>query len=298
MINNDDQIDVFRCYKCDYKTNNHLEIVKHSKEQHNYIICEPKQRSLYKWTDEINIYKVNNIKIFTGNQHHKDFVMRTIKKYNYYEPLISIIFMKILNNEDIFIDIGGNIGYYSLLCSNICKKVHSFEPLSKNFDILEENIKINNIKNIIPSKLAISDLKTCKMEFAYGCSSVTTKETGISVDCIGLDDYVKKNEISNIKLIKIDVEGHELNVLKTMKNTLKSKSIKYILCEVTGWTYMGVINYLKSYGYNKIYDLNTGFNFNKYYLNATTFLDLSNILKNYELKETNPGNLNLLFTFN
>ena len=102
--------------------------------------------------------------------------MRTINKYNYYEPLISIIFMKILNNEDIFIDIGSNIGYYSLLCSKICKKVHSFEPLTENFDILKKNIKINNIKNIIPSKLAISDLETCKMIFAYGCSRVTTKE--------------------------------------------------------------------------------------------------------------------------
>ena len=56
---------------------------------------------------------------------HKDFVVRTIHKYNYYEPLISIIFLKLLTKNDI----GGNIGYYRLLTSLNCKEVHSFEPL-------------------------------------------------------------------------------------------------------------------------------------------------------------------------
>ena len=83
---------------------------------------------------------------------HKDFVVRTIHKYNYYEPLISIIFLKLLTKNDIFIDIGGNIGFYSLLTWQNCKEVHSFEHYMRIILYLNKIFPVIDNKNIISDK--------------------------------------------------------------------------------------------------------------------------------------------------
>jgi FkbM family methyltransferase len=165
--------------------------------------------------------------------------------------------------------------------------------LIENYSIFEENIKLNNIKNITLNKYVISDNK-CKMTFSHGTSKIC-EDGNINVDNIELDEYVNKNKIDKIKLIKIDVEGHEINVLQTMKNILDNNVIEYIMCEVTNKTYLSVYKILFEHGYNKIYNLNTGFIFNKYHLNSSTFLNLKDILINYELKNISPENCNLLF---
>lgn len=287
---------MFKCFLCDFKSNDKNESINHLQKIHNYIIPQPKQRKFYKNNFNISIYNCNNlqVKTYTDNEH-KDFIIRCIYKYNYYEPLISILFLKILNDKDIFIDIGANIGYYSLICSKTCHQVHSFEPLIQNYDILNENIKMNNINNIIVNNYAISNENNIKMNFTYGTSKIC-ENGGINVNNISLDKYVNLNNIAKIKLIKIDVEGYEIKVLETMVNILKNNMVDYIMCEVLHNTYDNVCEIFKEYGYNKIYDLGTGFEFNNYSLNETMMIEFDEILKNYELKISNSSNTNLLFS--
>jgi FkbM family methyltransferase len=133
----------------------------------------------------------------------------------------------------VFFDIGANIGAYSLVASKIVGqegKVHSFEPVSAVFERFQENIKLNNITNITANRNAvyqssqILELFVSSKENA-GMSSIYHHDTESGkvekVEAVAIDDYVIKNNIQRIDLIKIDIEGAELFALKGMTNSLK-----------------------------------------------------------------------------
>lgn len=287
----------YKCYICNKTFNSEMDVFNHLRKEEKIYIPEPKERAFYKNSYEINILNVNLKLIEYNENEHKDFVVRTIYKYNYYEPLISIIFLKLLTKNDIFIDVGGNIGYYSLLTSQNCKEVHSFEPLYENYSIFEQNISSNNIDNIIINKNIISD-KEHSMVFSYGTSHIDDNSNTPKIKNVILDNYIQTNSLDKIKLIKIDVEGHEECVLDTMIKSLQTKTFQYIMCEVTHQTCKNIINTLINYGYNKIYNLNTGFILSN--VNATSCMEINDILELYIITDVSlfkDCNTNLLFTF-
>lgn len=70
------------------------------------------------------------------------------------------IFISLAKESNLFLDIGSNLGYYSLLASNVSKKsilCHAFEPMPSAYDVLCENVQINDYKNVIPHKIALSN---------------------------------------------------------------------------------------------------------------------------------------------
>jgi FkbM family methyltransferase len=126
------------------------------------------------------------------------------------------------------IDIGANFGYHSLLFSRECSEhVYAFEPQIQNFKLLEENIKINDIKNIIAHNLACGDQK-CEIlmpmfdsNHTYNMGDITPNiiHNNFSVSkSIVLDDHM----FSPIDLIKLDVQGWEKKVLIGATNLLKT----------------------------------------------------------------------------
>ena len=133
-------------------------------------------------------------------------------------------------NKNIALDVGANIGNHSIFLSKFFKEVHSFEPNPFTYDILTINSKYaapNN--NIISYKIGISD-KECTLPFSinrtnFGNSKIDFENNSnkdqilIEVQSIDKIDYFKEK---NISLIKIDVEGHEINVLRGAKKTIKS----------------------------------------------------------------------------
>lgn len=147
------------------------------------------------------------------------------------------------------VDIGANIGLYSLFFS---KELHAdviaFEPVQEVFLRLKKNILLNNA-SVIAESVAVGDVEgTTKMfipsdlKTDSGLSS-TTKENSwmkfdnnclpITVPAITLDDYCKRSKVNDIGLIKIDVEGTELAVLRGAAETIKKNSPD-ILFEVNG----------------------------------------------------------------
>jgi FkbM family methyltransferase len=170
-----------------------------------------------------------------------EWIQQHIYFLGYFDPT-GIKFMKNhLYEGEIFIDIGANIGAYSLVASRLVGKkgkVISFEPASKSFLRLVKNISINGITNIIPERKAVLDKNTKPLLYIssghnLGMSSIFhhDSENGLTerVDAVGLDDYIEKVGISRISLIKIDIEGSEFLALKGMQKILDSMRPKILI---------------------------------------------------------------------
>jgi FkbM family methyltransferase len=153
--------------------------------------------------------------------------------YGYYEKALGDILKKIIKPGGVFIDIGANIGYFSLLIANNVPtaKVISFEPARDIFLKLKENISINNIKNITPFNAAIGEMNEEKELFISGAdnlgmSSFQQPENFSGkkeiVQVLTIDDWFKRAGLAKIDVIKLDVEGSELSALKGMSEVLQS----------------------------------------------------------------------------
>ncbi len=130
------------------------------------------------------------------------------------------------------LDIGANIGNHSLYFSKIFKNVHAFEPNPKTFDILDLNTK--EYKNIKRHNFGLSNEQKIASISEYthnlGRSQVVEKPNNAkSNDIIFRNielrtlDSLDKNILNNVSLIKIDIEGHELEAIKGAEEFLTAK---------------------------------------------------------------------------
>jgi FkbM family methyltransferase len=165
---------------------------------------------------------------------------------NNYEKYVQKVFndnIKNINKDKIFLDIGANIGRFTVLNALRGYKVYAFEPAEPIFKQLERNVKLNNLSNVVLIPYALSDEEN-EFEFEYfeGFeSSSRIKERGgefskyakiLKIKTKRLDDIVKEYniDIDKIRLVKIDVEGHEYNVIKGgIKTFEKLKNVDIII---------------------------------------------------------------------
>ena len=144
---------------------------------------------------------------------------------------------KVLREGDILIDIGANIGIFSLTASNIVGKsgkVISFEPSPVTYARLVENIKLNNFENIDARNIGISDKQGSLSlnisengfdawnSFAGGNDNKFQKVVEVNVST--LDEELKNTDKNKVSFIKIDVEGWEKFVLEGGRKILQNYS--------------------------------------------------------------------------
>ena len=161
-----------------------------------------------------------------------------------------------LTKDDVYVDVGANIGHTTLIATLKAKYVLAFEPEPNIFKKLETNIHINKAKNIKAHQIALSDKsETAKL---YIC---TDNDGSHSMDKTFMDTigntYTKPITIKTVRfddlnlptptVIKIDVEGHEIPVLQGMKKTLPS--VKYVILETSLPHLQKVKNILASHGF-------------------------------------------------
>ncbi len=152
--------------------------------------------------------------------------------------------MHVLRSEDVFVDVGANIGSYTILAgAAIGAKCVSIEPIPSTFYLLLDNVNINQIYDKVTAlNIGIGD-KEGKIRFTYELDTVnhvaTDKDINVStilVDVKKLDDILTSVAAF---LIKIDVEGFEASVIAGADNVLSNKCTNVIIMEFGGATIYG-----------------------------------------------------------
>jgi len=158
--------------------------------------------------------------------------------------LIRNISKEIQNEKKIlFLDIGADFGYYSILLSNIFKnnkllKIYSFEPTLQSRCLFERNVKLNNAQNIKILPFAIYKENDSKISIA---EKTVNKSNSISLDIknnnvelvktITVDSIINKASNFDVLFIKIDIEGFETEALIGAKKILQSNKKIYLMVE-------------------------------------------------------------------
>jgi len=195
----------------------------------------------------------------------QDWIPQDIFLMGEFEPSTTAIVKKLLRQGDVVVDVGANIGYFSLLfsqCVGSKGHVYSYEPVPQLASALQKNAELNKFKQISLSKLALSD-HDGKAQFYVGpvdnsgLSSLRQPRNSsivLDVDLARFDEIFSHAE--DVALIKIDVEGAELAVLRGMEGYLRNKR-PHILVEVTnkflnemGDSEQSLLAYLQNLGYN------------------------------------------------
>jgi FkbM family methyltransferase len=159
------------------------------------------------------------------------------------EKAISYKLLEQFKNKEnvVLFDIGANIGEYSEMLIEYCDKLnikyqlHLFEPQKECIEVLLS--KFNNNPNVIINNLAVSskngfidfyvEAKGSYMSSIYKRDIFLSSEK-IEVATVVLNDYINENCINKIHFVKIDVEGHELEVLKSAQNSFdKIENIQF-----------------------------------------------------------------------
>jgi FkbM family methyltransferase len=145
-------------------------------------------------------------------------------------PLIAAI-MDDIGADDVFYDIGANVGIYSCLVGSLGAEVHAFEPNPPAYDDLTGNIERNGLETVEVHKTVVSDtsgpVRFRVQESPKGLSRVADGSTGQEVEAVAIDDL----ESADPDVVKIDVECHEREVLEGMTGVME-RSAPTIYCEV------------------------------------------------------------------
>ncbi len=145
--------------------------------------------------------------------------------------------LHVLRCGDVFVDVGANVGSYTILAALLGARVVAVEPIPETFDRLIENVRLNGMESAVTAhRVGLSDRSgTLRFTTDQGTINHVMAETeslaGTDVAVVTLDSIL--TDVSPA-LIKIDVEGHELAVLNGAGRTLESPSLLAVIMETNG----------------------------------------------------------------
>ncbi len=147
-----------------------------------------------------------------------------------------------LRPEDLFIDIGANIGSYTILAAGATgASCIAVEPVLDTFQLLEKNISINQLQNKVTAlNIGVGAEKSTLLftrhldtvNHVIPIDTIPDDDTQVQVDCLPLDDLLIGKPTP--ALLKIDVEGFEQPVLTGAANLLHNTGLKAIIIELNG----------------------------------------------------------------
>ncbi len=187
------------------------------------------------------------------------------------EQIATLVEFSKKNKQDFFLDIGSNCGYYALFIAKTFPSTHviAFEPIKKTYEKLVKNIHLNNLKKQIQTfNFGLSDtndevqMRTLIKKGFIQSGGFTvndknrelkTNETLLKADLKIGDEAIKY--INKKLLIKIDVEGHEINVLKGLSRLINNNKI-YMQIEIFHENKENIFNFLKKNDFKFIKNIN------------------------------------------
>jgi FkbM family methyltransferase len=164
-----------------------------------------------------------------------------------WEPEVTAFIQATLKPEGVFVDVGANLGYYSILAGSLVGwggKVYAFEPNPKLYDLLRKAVIANWMTSFVTSERIAVYEDTRVVDFFVsahfaGNSTLAPLQVGegevdaiakMEVQAISLDEYFA--DIARpIDMVKIDVEGAELQVFRGMRGVLERNRDVVVVCE-------------------------------------------------------------------
>jgi len=208
-----------------------------------------------------------------------------------YEEFETKLVKKIIKEGDVVIDIGGNIGYFTLIFAKLVGEngqVFVFEPEPNSYKILKKNVEINGYNNVkLINKAVSNEPKKVKLyldDSNLGGHSLANRNNkkSIEIDAIKLDEFLGSK--GKINFIKMDVEGAEIEAIKGMSDLLKKMDDLKMLIEFNpkmlkgfGVTTEEYFNELTKHKF-KIYDLD---NKNERLIQIKSYHDLAKYKDNH-----------------
>lgn len=198
------------------------------------------------------IIECKGVKALIREETLDDYVVNEVISRNAYKKLN-------INEEDTILDIGANIGMFSVLAAKKGAKVYSFEPEHENCEIAQKNININNVSNkIILHEKAVVGNDDLVRPFSInphknkGLHSLVIKRGRYSVDvkCENINDILKR---VNPTIIKMDIEGGEYEVLLAINDFRNVKELifefhhKHLLDVWTHTKYFKLLSHLEKH---------------------------------------------------
>jgi len=200
----------------------------------------------------------------------KDSIISKSLAMNYvWEPLDTDFILSNVKQKMNVLDLGANIGYYTILISKIVGnlgKVFAFEPSKENYEILTKNIRANRCFNVHSFQKAVSDLNKSGTLFLddknwgdhriidFAVSEKDQNRKSEKVDLVNLDSFIPSDISFNF--IKMDIQGAEILALNGMRDIIKrSESLKMLIefwpyaLQNSGYQPQKLIEILRDYGF-------------------------------------------------
>lgn len=163
-----------------------------------------------------------------------DLIQRSLAVFGRWEPEVNSLIKYLLGPRDTFVDIGANIGYHALTVAATRPKtaVVAIEPFPRTFAALVQNIQGSGFDNIRAVSACIDEApgrRTLHLprETNLGGATLYPRDDDPTaeqheVDCTTVDDVLTAAEIASTRLVKIDVEGAELTVLRSLDRCIST----------------------------------------------------------------------------
>jgi len=158
-----------------------------------------------------------------------------------YEPNCIAVLKKFLRPGDTFVDIGANIGLFTVLLSKSVGpngRIIAIEAAPQVAPYLHQNLRLNDVDNVTVCQMLatsapgnVSFYPPSKGRFGGGSIGWSPETLPITLPADTLENILAKEQVSRLRAIKMDVEGAELNVLKGAKNILTGPNAPLILFE-------------------------------------------------------------------
>jgi FkbM family methyltransferase len=177
-------------------------------------------------------------KFLTTNSFSRSWFYPRYENGKIHEPLATQMLIEAIQNNDIVVDVGANLGWFTCIAASQNPKcfVYSFEMDAQNAELCRKNIRLNKLKNVVLENCAVSNSDA---EVSYSKNNDIASATHrigqpgnllVKKNAIKLDSYFLNKSQPNI--VKIDVEGAEQLVLEGMRGILNSLQLRVIFIEI------------------------------------------------------------------
>jgi FkbM family methyltransferase len=187
-------------------------------------------------------------RLHTGHRLRVDLdssVGRSIWLRGRYEPQVEAQLRRHLRPGDRFVDVGANVGYFSILASSLvgpAGEVHAFEPNPGLVSLLADSVRANRFTNVRVNALAlwsepsehVLQLEPSSAQSFVRADREAKGGAALRVPATTLDDYLAEAGLPSIHVVKIDVEGAELQVLRGARRVME-RDRPLLVMELLDW---------------------------------------------------------------